>query len=140
MSEPKTKPTGASVDAFIEAVEHQGRREDARVVLEMLRGVTGREPEMWGPSIVGFGRYRYTDAKGKPQEWPMVGFSPRKANLVLYVLQGAESRADLLQRLGKHKTGNACLYLNRLSDVDQDVLRELCVWSVERTREKYETS
>jgi len=139
MAEPKTRPTDAPVDDFIAAVDHAGRREDARAVCALLRELTGKEPEMWGPSIIGFGRYRYTDGKGKPAEWPMVGFSPRKANLVLYVLHGDETPGDLLQRLGKHKTGNACLYLNRLSDVDQGVLRDLCAWSVARMRERYET-
>ncbi len=103
MSEPKTRPTDVPVEDFIAAIDHPGRREDARVVCAMLEELSGRKPEMWGPSIVGFGRYRQVDAKGKATEWPVIGFSPRKANLVLYVLQGEDSRADLLTRLGKHR-------------------------------------
>ncbi len=132
MAEPKTRPTGASVDDFINSVDHAGRREDGFAVLSMLRDVTGQPAEMWGPSIVGFGRYPLSYADGSRAEWPRIGFSPRKANMVLYVLTGDEKEAELLSRLGKHKTGNSCLYLGRLKDVDQDVLRRLCehTWSV----------
>lgn len=127
-SEPKTKPTDVPVDDFIAAVEHPTRRADAQVVKQMLTEVSGEQPVMWGPSIVGYGSYR-----GRTGDWPVVGFSPRKANLVLYVL-GFEGQDALLAKLGKHKTGNACLYINRLSDVDLGVLREIAERSVAATR------
>lgn len=127
-SEPKTKPTDVPVDDFIAAVEHPTRRADAQVVKQMLAEVSGEQPVMWGPSIVGYGSYR-----GPTGDWPIVGFSPRKANLVLYVL-GFEGQDALLARLGKHKTGNACLYINKLADVDMAVLREIGERSVAATR------
>jgi len=124
-SEPKTRPTGASVEAFIEAVEPRGRREDARAICAMLAEISGEAPEMWGPGIVGFGRYRYTGSNGKPAEWPRIGFSPRKANMVLYLMPGFQEQEALLQRLGPHKTGVSCLYLGRLADVDGQALRQM---------------
>lgn len=139
-SEPKTRPTSASVDDFIASVDHPGRREDAYEVIAMLREVTGKEPEMWGPSIIGFGRYHYDDPKGKPQEWPMIGLSPRKANLVVYLASGWQEQRDLVQRLGKHKDGVSCLYLNSLAQVDREALRGLMVWSMETTRSRHRTS
>jgi len=130
-AEPKTRPTDASVDAFLAAVENPKRRADAEVVNALLTEVSGEQPVMWGPSIVGYGSYR-----GATGDWPVVGFSPRKAQLVLYVL-GFPGQDELLARLGKHKTGNACLYINRLDDVDMGVLREMAERSVTWTREKY---
>ena len=124
-SEPKTKPTDASVEDFLDAVAHAGRREDGKAVAEMLAEVSGEKPVMWGPSIVGYGRYN-----GKTGVWPRIGFSPRKGDMVLYVLTGVAEEQDLLDRLGKHRTGKGCLYINRLSDLDQGVLRrlaELCI-------------
>ena len=127
-SEPKTKPTDVPVEDFIAAVDNPTRRADALVVRDMLAEVTGEQPVMWGPSIIGYGSYR-----GPTGDWPIVGFSPRKANLVLYVL-GFEGQDELLSKLGKHKTGNSCLYINRLSDVDTGVLREITERSVAHTR------
>ena len=127
-SEPKTKPTDVPVEDFIAAVDNPTRRADALVVRDMLAEVTGEQPVMWGPSIIGYGSYR-----GPTGDWPIVGFSPRKANLVLYVL-GFEGQDELLSKLGKHKTGNSCLYINRLSDVDTGVLREIAERSVAATR------
>ncbi len=127
-SEPKTKPTDVPVEDFIAAVDNPTRRADALVVRDMLAEVTGEQPVMWGPSIIGYGSYR-----GPTGDWPIVGFSPRKANLVLYVL-GFEGQDELLSKLGKHKTGNSCLYINRLSDVDTGVLREIGERSVAATR------
>lgn len=119
--EPKTKPTQASIEAFLAGVEDPRRREDAQAVLALMSRVTGAEPVLWGPSIVGFGSY--TATSGAP--WCRIGFSPRKANLVVYLIDGYENRGDLLARLGKHKIGKACLYLNKLADVDQKVLEEM---------------
>ena len=127
-SEPKTKPTDVPVEDFIAAVDNPTRRADALVVRDMLAEVSGEQPVMWGPSIVGYG-----SSRGPTGDWPIVGFSPRKANLVLYVL-GFEGQDELLSKLGKHKTGNSCLYINRLSDVDTGVLREIGERSVAATR------
>jgi len=131
-SEPKTKPTDASVADFLDAVPHPGRREDGKVVAAMLAEVSGETPVMWGPSIVGYGSYR-----GATGDWPIIGFSPRKANLVLYVLMGGAQEASLLDRLGPHRTGSACLYIGRLSSVDQGVLRQLAELCVATMRERY---
>lgn len=136
MAEPKTKRTDASVAAFLEAVEDPRRREDARAVLALMKRITGEEPRMWGPSIVGFGSYTYTYASGQTGDWPIAGFSPRKQALTLYLMPGFEKDAALLKRLGKHKTGKSCLYLNRLADVDAGVLEELVRRSVERMRNR----
>ena len=136
MAEPKTKKTGASVAAFLDAVADPGRREDARAVLALMKRITGEEPKMWGPSIVGFGSYTYTYASGRTGDWPIAGFSPRKQALTLYVMPGFEKDADLMKRLAKHKAGKSCLYLNRLADVDAGVLEELVRRSVERMRNR----
>lgn len=129
MAEPKTKKTTASVTGFIDAVESDVRRADAKAVLKMMKEVTGEKAALWGPSIVGFGAY--TTPSG---EWPIVGFSPRKANLVLYVMPGFAQYDALMKKLGKHKTGKSCLYINKLADVDQGVLRELVERSVAHMR------
>jgi hypothetical protein len=131
-SEPKTRPTDASVEAFLEAVENPMRREDGKVVARMLAEVSGEPPVLWGGSIVGYGSY-----KGPTGDWPLVGFSPRKANLVLYVLSGVAEEQDLLDRLGPHKTGKSCLYIGKLSSVDLGVLRKLAELSVSITRDRY---
>ena len=131
-AEPKTKPTDVPVADFIAAVDNPKRRADAEVVQRMLSEVSGEPPVMWGPSIIGYGSYR-----GPTGDWPIIGFSPRKAQLVLYIMPGFEERADLMARLGKHKTGGSCLYINKLEDVDQRVLRELAGHAVAWMREKY---
>lgn len=136
MAELKTKKTDASVEAFLDGVADPRRREDARVVLELMKRITGEGPKMWGPGIVGFGSYTYTYASGQTGDWPIAGFSPRKQALTLYLMPGFEQDADLMKRLGKHKTGKSCLYLNRLADVDAGVLEELVRRSVERMRNR----
>jgi hypothetical protein len=126
----KTLPTGEDVQAFLSTVPNEARREDARALCELLAGWTGEPPAMWGASIVGFGSYRYRYESGREGTAPLVGFAPRKANLVLYLVGGFEDRySELLERLGPHTTGRGCLYLKRLDDVDLQVLRQL----VERT-------
>lgn len=135
MSDLKTQKTDASVDEFLAAVENDRRREDSLTVLKLMREVTGEEPALWGSSIVGFGTYTFKYASGRECEWPTVGFSPRKRNLTLYIMAGFEAYDELLSKLGKHKTGKACLYINKLADVNMDVLRELVVSSVEHMRE-----
>jgi hypothetical protein len=124
--EAKTVPTSADVEAFIDAVPNEVRRADARELCELMRSVTGEPPVMWGPSIVGFGSYHYRYQSGRAGDAPLAAFSPRKANLVVYLVGGYEDRyPKLLDKLGPHKTGRACLYLKRLADVDLDVLRQL---------------
>lgn len=131
MADNKTQPTEASVREFLDGVENETRRADAKQVLELMREVTGEEPRMWGPSIVGFGAYRYRYESGREGDWFLAGFSPRKSNLVVYIMSGFPRHAELMERLGKHRTGKSCLYINRLDDVDLDVLRELVRRSAE---------
>lgn len=130
MAEPKTKETAASVDAFLEKIADEERRDDCRAVVEIMRAVTKEEPKMWGANIVGFGRYLYKYDSGREGEWPITGFSPRKGDLTLYITGGFDSFSDLMPRLGKHKTGKSCLYIKRLSDVDLKVLKKLVARSV----------
>jgi hypothetical protein len=125
-SSPKTQPTTASVADFIAAQPEAQRRADCQAVLQLMQQATGEKAQMWGSSIVGFGRYRSNTG-----EWPVVGFSPRKNELTLYLMPAFEGRDELLARLGKHKTGKACVYLKRLADVDTAVLAELVQTSVE---------
>jgi hypothetical protein len=139
MSDLKTRPTDASVEAFLDAVEQPRRREDARVVSAMLAGITGEQPVMWGPSIIGFGRYTYVNSTKKPADWPIIGLSPRKANLSVYIMPGFTERPDLMARIGKVKTSVSCLYISRLDQVDTSVLRELCEWAVATMRARHPT-
>jgi len=130
MSELKTRPTTASVSQFL-ALQPDQRRIDCEAVLAMMEAATGERAEMWGAAIVGFGRYAYTNSTKKAYEWPIVGFSPRKNDLTLYLMPGFEGRAELMDRLGKHKTGKSCLYLKQLADVDAGALQELIDCSVQ---------
>jgi len=125
MADNKTKPTGASVAGFIAAVEHPVRRSDAGVIVGMLEEVTSQEPYMWGPTIIGFGQHHFRHESGREGDTPTIAFSPRKANLVFYGFSSAPESEALLEKLGKFKLGKACLYVNKLVDVDQAVLREL---------------
>jgi hypothetical protein len=135
MAELKTKPNEQSVEDFLNAVEIETKRLDSFAILELMKQETGDEPIMWGESIVGFGTYKYKYASGREGEWPITGFSPRKQNLTLYIMSGFEEYDDLLKKLGKHTTGKSCLYIKKLEDVDQDVLRELVSKSVEHMKE-----
>lgn len=139
MSQNKTQPTAVSAAGFLSAVEHEQRREDGKVLLEMMRRITGEEPVMWGPSIVGFGRYHYKYESGREGNHFLTGFSPRKASLSVYIMPGFSEQADLMARLGKHKTGRSCLYINKLADVDLTVLEELVTKSVAWMRARYPT-
>jgi hypothetical protein len=130
MGELKTQKNDASVEDFLNSVENERRREDSKRILALMTEVTGEEPAMWGQSIVGFGEYSYKYASGREGEWMLVGFSPRKKNLTLYILSGFEDYDELLSRLGRHKTGKSCLYINKLEEVDIDVLGELVEKSV----------
>lgn len=135
MADNKTVKTGASAADFIAGVENERRREDGFALLEMMRGITGLEPEMWGPSIVGFGDCHYKYESGREGDMFLIGFSPRKRSLSLYIMGDFAERDALLERLGKHRQSVSCLYINKLADVDMDVLRELARRSYESAKE-----
>lgn len=137
MSDNKTKPTKVSVEAFLDSVPDAGKRADALVLIDIMQRATGEKPVMWGPSIIGFGSYHYRYDSGREGESPVVGFSPRKAELVLYIVTGFTGAEPLLAKLGKHTTGKSCLYIKHLTDVDQRVLRKLVDQSVAAVRAKY---
>ncbi|MBS8229053.1 DUF1801 domain-containing protein [Vannielia litorea] len=120
-----TQPTSEDPRNFCEAVAHPGRREDALRLLHLFAETTGYAPRMWGPSIIGYGRYHYTYASGREGDWLATGFSPRKANMVVYIMPGYTDFSHILARLGPHKLGKSCLYLGRLSGIDTGVLAEL---------------
>ncbi|MBY6154247.1 DUF1801 domain-containing protein [Vannielia litorea] len=120
-----TQPTDADPRAFCEAVVHPGRREDALRLLDLFGQTSGYAPRMWGPTIVGFGQYHYTYASGRTGDWLATGFSPRKANMVVYIMPGYTDFSHILARLGPHKIGKSCLYLGRLGKIDEAVLAEL---------------
>ncbi len=130
MAELKTKPNKASVTEFIKKVADAKRREDCRVVLKIMEDATRAKAEMWGPGIVGFGRYHYKYESGREGDWMITGFSPRKDNLTLYIMPGFDGFADLMKRLGKYKTGKSCLYIKNLDDVNLSVLKKLVKESV----------
>lgn len=122
----KTKPTAASVEDFINNVKDEQMRKDSFVLVEMMRKASGEEPVLWSSSIIGFGNKRYTSpATGREVDWLRIGFSPRKANLSLYVNVGIKEHEEALKKLGKHKTGVGCLYINKLEDVDLKVLKKI---------------
>lgn len=123
--EGKLKMTDMPIEEFLAGVENPRRRADAETLIEMLREVTGEEPKVWTYGIVGFGLHHYRHTSGREGDTGMVGFAPRKANLVLYGFNSAPGSEELLGRLGKHRAGAACVYVNKLADVDLDVLREL---------------
>lgn len=134
MTELKTQPTDSSITDFLDSVEDEQKRADAYAIMELMREVTGETPQMWGDSIVGFGSYHYVYESGREGDWFLVGFSPRKRNLTLYIMSGFDEYDGLLDRLGKHSTGKSCLYVKRLSDVEEDALRELVQKSVQHMR------
>lgn len=125
MAELKTKPTGDDAREFVDSIEDPAVRADCEELVEMMSAATGAPPVMWGSSIVGFGNVHYRYASGREGDWFAVGFSPRKRNLTLYVMDGVDSHADQLERLGKHTTGKGCLYVKRLDDIDRSVLNEI---------------
>lgn len=134
MSDLKTQPTDSSAEAFLNSVENEKRKTDSFEILKLMKQVTGEEPTMWGEAIIGFGSYDYKYASGREGRWFLVGFSPRKQNLTLYIMSGFEQYDELLAKLGKYKTGKSCLYINKLEDVDQDVLKKLVKESVEHMK------
>jgi hypothetical protein len=125
MSQNKTQATEAAVSDFIATVDHPTRRADAEALDALFRKVTGWQPQMWGPSIVGYGSYHYVYDSGREGDFLATGFSPRKANMSVYIMPGYADFSGILARLGKHKIGKSCLYINKLADIDLDVLEEL---------------
>ena len=139
MAELKTRPTKASVSAFLAGIDDPQKRRDARKVATMMRKATGARARMWGSSIVGYGLYEYRYPTGNSGEWMLTGYSPRKQALTIYIMSGFEPFAGLMKKLGKFKTGKSCLYIKRLSDVDEGVLEELIAKSIKLMRERYTT-
>ena len=126
MAELKTKATAQNPKAFLNTIEPEQKKKDSFTLLEMFQRVTGEKAVMWGTSIVGFGMYHYKSERSSQEgDWPLVGFSPRKQNLTLYIMHGNNDNQELLKKLGKHKASGGCLYLNKLSDVDEKVLTQL---------------
>ena len=137
MAQLKTKETDSSVQAYLDAIDDESRRQDCQAIIEIMRRVTRKEPKMWGASIVGFGRYHYKYESGHEGYACLVGFSSRKGDISLYITSGFASREDLLAELGKHKTGKACLYIKRLSDINVRVLEKLVSESVADRQRRY---
>ena len=138
MSDLKTRKNDASVSDFLQAVEHPQRREDALALLALFEKVTRMPARMWGDSIVGFGEYHYQSERSRQQgDWPLTGFSPRKRNLTIYIMPGFDAYRDLMADLGKHKTSVACLYINRLSDIDTAILARIIRRSVADMKKSY---
>jgi hypothetical protein len=125
MKPNKTKPTEQGVQSLLDSVDHPTRRADALVLDDLFRRVTGWQPRMWGPTIIGYGEYHYTYDSGREGDFLATGFSPRKANLSLYIMPGYADMGAMLERLGKHKIGKSCLYINKLADVDLAVVEEI---------------
>ena len=137
MAALKTRPGNASVDAFLDSVDNENRREDARRVVAMMQRVTQAPPTMWGDRIVGFGSYHYRYVSGREGDWPLIGLSPGKRNLTLYIMPGFDDYQPLLAKLGKHRTGKSCLYLNKLQGIDMRALEDLVRQSVADMRRRY---
>ena len=137
MPEQKTKPTEASVADFIAKVDSEQVRDDCRALVKMTKKVTGSPPKMWGPSIIGFGKYHYKYESGHEGDACIAGFSPRKGNLTVYISPEFPKREGLLKKLGKHKSSKSCVYIKKLEDVNMDVLEKLVKESVDRVRQKY---
>ena len=139
MAEPKTKPNSASVADFLAAVDDPQKRADCKKIAAMMRRATGNKAKMWGPSIIGYGSYHYKYASGQEGDWMITGYSPRKQAITLYIMPGFSQFDALMKKLGKHKTGKSCLYINKLADVDEKVLETLITKSVEHMRKTYPT-
>jgi hypothetical protein len=137
MAELKTQKNDASVMDFLQSVENEQRRSDSLRLLRIMQSVTGEEPVMWGPSIVGFGSYHYRYESGREADWMLTGFSPRKQALTAYIMAGFDRYDELMAKLGTYTTGKSCLYLKKLDDVDESVLRELIDASCAHMQTKY---
>lgn len=141
MAEIKTKMTNASALDFIKAVDNETRKKDGLVLLKMFKSITGERPKMWGPSMIGFGKYHYKSERSSQEgDWPLIAFSPRKQALTLYVLCAAPGQAGLLKKLGKHSVGKGCLYINKLVDVDMNLLERIIKESFAWMKKRYPTN
>jgi len=136
-SKNKTRKTDISPENFLNGITPAQKKADCFTLLMTMKNITGIEPKMWGPSIIGFGDYHYKYASGREGDYFRIGFSPRVQNLTIYIMPGYQDFDDELSRLGKHKMGKSCLYIKRLSDVDEDVLREILVKGLSLMEEKY---
>lgn len=139
MAELKTRKNNASVSVFLNSIEDAQKRADAKKVAAMMRKATASNPKMWGTSIVGYGSYHHKYASGREGDWMLIGFSPRKQNLTLYIMAGFSQFDALLVKLGKYKTGKSCLYVKQLADIDLKVLESLIIRSIKYMRSKYDT-
>lgn len=137
MAENKTTPTDQSADTLLNALEDEQKKQDSYHLLKLMQEVTGEQPKVWGGNMIGFGSYHYTYESGREGDWFITGFSPRKANLTLYIMSGFSRYDELLSRLGKFKTGKSCLYIKKLEDIDEWVLKQLIQESVEYMRDTY---
>lgn len=138
MATLKTKVNAASPTAFINQVEDDQKKKDSLFLLKLFTQVTGHKPKMWGTSIIGYGMYHYkSDRSTQEGDWPLTGFSPRKQNLTIYIMSGFESMSPLLEKLGKHKTSKGCLYINKLADIDIEILKKIIKKSYEEMKKKY---
>ncbi|MEL6253504.1 MAG: DUF1801 domain-containing protein [Bacteroidota bacterium] len=137
MAKLKTHVTNQDVIEYVEAIDHARKKAEAFEILDMMKEITGMEPRMWGPSIIGFDRYHYKYESGHEGDAPRLGFSPRKARHVFYVLNQFEKQEELLEKIGKYKMGKGCLYINKLADVDMDILYKICVASLENNKKLY---
>ena len=137
MSELKTQENDASIEIFIDTIAHQQKQTDSFELVSIMESLTGKPAKMWGTSIIGFGKYHYENTK-RGSSWPIVGFSPRKSAISIYIMPGFKECQPLLDKLGKHKTGKSCLYINKLSDVNIEILKRLIEKSVHYMRMKYQ--
>lgn len=137
MAEQKTKPTSQSVEDFINKIDNEQVRDDCSALIKLMKKVTGSKPVLWGPSIIGFGKYHYKYESGHEGDSCLIGFSPRKQNISIYIMSGFAQCTDLLKKLGKHKAAKACLYIKKLEDVDMSVLQQLIEYSVKYLQKKY---
>lgn len=137
MAENKTKPTDASADDYIDAIEGEERRDDCRALVKLMSKITKHKPVMWGPSIVGFGRYHYKYDSGREGDSCLTGFSSRKGDISVYLVASGPDQENLLKRLGKHKMGKACLYIRKLRDVDLKILEQLVSGSVAEVKHRF---
>lgn len=136
MAELKTKQNDASVKVFLNSVEDVKKREFAYTILELMKKITKAEPKMWGDSIIGFGNYHYKYKSGREGDWFLSGFSPRKQSMTLYIMSGFSEYNDLLNKLGKHKTSKACLYIKKQEDIDMKVLKQIISQSIKYVKNK----
>lgn len=137
MAENKTKPTGASVEAYLDSRANEQQRSDCRQLMAMFKKLTRKPPKMWGPSIVGYGTYRYTYESGRTGEMPVAAFAIRGRDLVVYLLGEGDQQKALLAKLGRHKMGKSCLYFRQLADLDRSVLEQLVKGSIDHTKRRY---